>query len=182
MSFPSYALIDQEDQNDSNFEALIDYKVKDFKEFSEMAEKLSEFRKQVKGINYKYNVANARVQNFQVDLQKIDEMWKFHHDNPEWTDKVMDLKNLYLKLVNYEEESRELHQLDEQKSLTELIMNEFKVQVNEHGMCMLCSEKPIGVFLDPCGHVCCQECWDRARRSTCPCCRAQVTSKKMFLI
>ena len=177
-----YSLIDSEQEHDSNFEALIEYNAKDFKDFTEIVEKLSEFRKQVKSINCKYNEASVRVKNFQKDNQHIDDLERFHYENAEWRDKVLELKNMYLKLVNYEEEEKEMKQLDEQKSLSDLIQNEFKVQIHSGGLCILCAENPIGIFLDPCGHVCCQECWDKTRRQTCPCCRAQVTVKKMFLI
>jgi hypothetical protein len=177
-----YSLIDSEQEQDSNFDALIEYQVKDFKDFSEIAEKLSEFRKQVKSINCKYNESSVRVKSLQKEIQNIDDLTRFHPENAEWIEKVTELKNMYLKLVNYDEEEKELKQLDEQKSLSDLILNEFKVQVHSGGVCILCSENLIGVFLDPCGHVCCQGCWDKTRGQICPCCRAQVTVKKMFLI
>ena len=177
-----YSFIDSEINNDSNFEALIEYEVKDFKDFTEIAEKLNEFRKQVKSINFKYNESSVRMKSFQKEIQSIDDLTRFHYENAEWVEKVTELKNMYLKLVNYDEEEKELNQLDEQKSLSDLILNEFKVEVHAGGLCILCSDNPIGVFLDPCGHVCCQECWDKTRRQNCPCCRAQVTVKKMFLI
>lgn len=182
-----YSFIDETgNDSQSNFDTLIEYKVKDFKDFTPLVEQLSTFRKQVRGIHHTYNETYALVKNFQADLQKIDDVYKFFLDDEEWRDKVMDLKNMYIKLANYDEIKKTLDTLDEQKSLTELISNEFKIQLNEFGLCPICTENRVSLFLDPCGHVSCDLCWEKTRRQsrqTCPCCRTTVNStKKMFLI
>lgn len=179
-----YSFIDNNslEDNISNFDALIEYKVSDFKHFSNIATELSEFRKQARNINMKYGELTTRINNYDCDIRKMDEVYNFHQENAEWKDKVMDLKNMYLKLANYDEDKKELEALDEQKSLSELISNEFKIQLNERGTCVLCSENAISVFLDPCGHVCCSSCWSKTRQMLCPCCRTAVTTKKIFMI
>jgi hypothetical protein len=49
-------------------------------------------------------------------------------------------------------------------------------------MCFLCLERPVDVFIDPCGHVICKTCSDRSALNMCPYCRAQVRQyKKMYL-
>jgi len=49
-------------------------------------------------------------------------------------------------------------------------------------MCFLCLERPVNVFIDPCGHVICDECSKRSALNMCPYCRGQVNLfKKMYL-
>jgi hypothetical protein len=49
-------------------------------------------------------------------------------------------------------------------------------------MCFLCLERPIDMFIDPCGHVLCKPCSERSNLLVCPYCRASVRQyKKMFL-
>jgi hypothetical protein len=49
-------------------------------------------------------------------------------------------------------------------------------------MCFLCLERPVDIFIDPCGHVICKTCSERSNLLVCPYCRASVRNyKKMFL-
>lgn len=49
-------------------------------------------------------------------------------------------------------------------------------------MCFLCLERPIDIFMDPCGHVMCKPCSERSNLLVCPYCRSSVRGfKKMFL-
>lgn len=49
-------------------------------------------------------------------------------------------------------------------------------------MCFLCLERPIDMFIDPCGHVICKTCSERSNLLVCPYCRVSVRQyKKMFL-
>jgi len=48
-------------------------------------------------------------------------------------------------------------------------------------MCFLCLDRTVRVFLDPCGHVVCDECSKR-NLSSCPFCRGRIMQfKKMFI-
>jgi hypothetical protein len=51
-------------------------------------------------------------------------------------------------------------------------------------ICFVCMERPIDLFLDPCGHVMCERCWARTSNKTqCPGCRApDVIPKKIFTL
>ena len=51
-------------------------------------------------------------------------------------------------------------------------------------ICFVCMERPIDLFLDPCGHVMCERCWVRTtNKSICPGCRSpDVTPKKIFTL
>jgi len=49
-------------------------------------------------------------------------------------------------------------------------------------MCFVCLERPVNVFIDPCGHVICEQCSERSALHVCPFCRGSVRQyRKMFL-
>jgi hypothetical protein len=49
-------------------------------------------------------------------------------------------------------------------------------------MCFVCIERPVTMFIDPCGHVICEQCSKLSATHTCPFCRASVRQcRKMFL-
>jgi hypothetical protein len=49
-------------------------------------------------------------------------------------------------------------------------------------MCFLCLDRPVNMFIDPCGHVICEQCSMRSALNVCPFCRGPVRQyKKMFL-
>ena len=50
--------------------------------------------------------------------------------------------------------------------------------------CFVCMERPIDLFLDPCGHVMCTSCWTRTtNKRECPGCRGRVHEpKKIFTL
>ena len=49
-------------------------------------------------------------------------------------------------------------------------------------MCFVCLERPVDVFIDPCGHVICEQCSVRSALHVCPFCRGSVRQyRKMFL-
>jgi hypothetical protein len=52
----------------------------------------------------------------------------------------------------------------------------------DHGekyLCFTCLERPVDTFLDPCGHMACEQCQYRFK-TTCPFCRTMITPKRMF--
>ena len=49
-------------------------------------------------------------------------------------------------------------------------------------MCFVCLERPVTEFIDPCGHVICEQCSVRSALHVCPFCRGSVRQyRKMFL-
>lgn len=49
-------------------------------------------------------------------------------------------------------------------------------------MCFVCLERPVTMFIDPCGHVICEQCSTRSSLHVCPFCRGSVRQyRKMFL-
>lgn len=183
-----YASIEDETTTDNgNFEMLIEYRTEDFKDFSGICKDLCDFRQQVRVINRKHQDLNMSVGICEKDVATLEEIKMFlrGEEHAEWSKKVDELIEMYKKVSEFEDKKKELQTLEEQKAISDTITSEFKIQPNQAGTCVLCYEKQIEVFLDPCGHVCCAECWkkaDRGARTPCPCCRTTVTKKKMYLI
>jgi sacsin len=49
-------------------------------------------------------------------------------------------------------------------------------------MCFLCLDRPVNMFIDPCGHVICEQCSTKSALHVCPFCRGSVRQyRKMFL-
>ena len=49
--------------------------------------------------------------------------------------------------------------------------------------CFVCMERYVELFLDPCGHMMCENCWYRTNSSNCPGCRTSVKlPKKIFTL
>jgi|APCry1669190327_1035288.scaffolds.fasta_scaffold00028_41 Prokaryotic RING finger family 4 len=46
--------------------------------------------------------------------------------------------------------------------------------------CFVCTDNLVDLFIDPCGHVICDTCWNRSslRSGNCPACRSRVASIK----
>lgn len=56
------------------------------------------------------------------------------------------------------------------------------VDVMSNYMCFVCLERPVTMFIDPCGHVICEQCSTRSALQVCPFCRTSVRQyRKMFL-
>lgn len=179
-----YSYIDTSDEADGgNFDQIYDlnHKFEDFKEFSGMIKDLTDFRRQAREVTFRYNMASATMNGLNAELLTIDTIKSYLPDQG-WSEKVDELKKEYMGLSKFDEKNEELKQLKEQKEKIATIATEFKVEVSQSGLCCLCYEKPIGVFLDPCGHVCCDECFKNIRGIVCPCCRSNFTKKKIYLL
>lgn len=178
-----YSYIDTTDEGGDNFEQPFDfeYNIANFKEFSGIVKDLSDFRKQARDVTFRHNMVSATMTGLNAELLNIDTI-KSYLPETGWAEKVDELKKEYMRLIKYDERSKELEQLKEQKDKIMTIANEFKLETSQSGMCCLCYDKPISVFLDPCGHVCCDDCFRNIRGIVCPCCRGNFTKKKIYLL
>ena len=183
----SYSYLDERPQDETeNYDSLIEYRADEFKEFSGLIKDLSTFRNQARAVKHSYATKASEVEDAFNNLNNIDSLVLYLHNDPVWKEKVTELKNYYLEKSEYDEMKAELARLEEQKCHVETITSEFKIQHNQVGMCSICSERPITVFLDPCGHVSCQQCMDSLpatrRERACPFCRGNFTTKKIFSV
>ena len=181
MQFASFG--DDENQETGNFDELINYKLDDYKDFNDICKQLCDFRIQTRGIHKTHRELSGFMETCDRDIETMKRLRSNFPTNEDWTKKVDELVELYQTVSDYYEKKKELQNVQEQMEITTKIRDEFKIQINQSGVCALCCENPIGLFLDPCGHVCCTVCWSKMDgRSTCPCCRTRVTSRKMYLI
>ena len=182
-----YSYIDDRPKDETeNFDELIEYRTEDFKEFSDIVKELTAFRKQAKNIRGAFNLKYDEVKSLEMQLTNLDTLYEYLTDDQTWKEKVADLKAYYVEKSNYDEMKAELIRLEEQKNHIETITSEFKIQNNQGGMCSICSERSIAIFLDPCGHVSCEECMGnmvpRRGERSCPFCRGAFTTKKIYSI
>ena len=179
--------VDNEEEPTGNFDLLLDFRPEDFKDFAGIAKQLDEFRTQTVALKQRWREVNNRVLSYRTEIAKIDEMERFLTSDEDWQTRVRELKDEYIKRVQYEKESQELETLEEQLGATDKITREFKVQVRQEFTCMLCYESDVKLFLDPCGHMTCTACWSKVAPITpetkkCPCCRTAVKAKKIYLV
>ena len=168
-----------------NFDSLIEYRTEDFEEFQNLVKDLCEFRKKIRDINHTHKQKLKQVEQLHHDLAEIDSIHNYLDTDEVWKEKVIELKNYYLEKTKYDEVKAELAELEHQKDIMENIKSEFKIQTTQTSMCSICSERPVNVFLDPCGHVSCDQCINSLsgrRDSSCPFCRGAFTQKRVYLV
>ena len=75
----------------------------------------------------------------------------------------------------------ELAQLNGTLKAMELVLMNTNARKYSQFTCSICMERLVDTFLDPCGHLACEQCLGRTRSPSCPMCRTNVTGfKKMF--
>lgn len=76
----------------------------------------------------------------------------------------------------------ELAQLNGTIKAMEVVLMNTNARKYSQFTCSICMERLVDTFLDPCGHLACEQCLGRTRSpSSCPMCRTTVTGfKKMF--
>lgn len=179
------SLDDEEDSG--NFDLMLEFRPEDFKDFSEIARQLTDFRNQNKALTVRWREVSARVKSYENELAKMDEIMRYFPADEEWKSRVLGIKAEYVKRVNYAKEKDELETLKTQLDITQKISKEFKISMSRDFTCMICYENDVKLFLDACGHMCCNACWDaiaarpvRPDVKLCPYCRTETKSKKIY--
>jgi hypothetical protein len=100
-----------------------------------------------------------------------------------------DLKAKLISVVdNYESESGIValtQQCGELKGRVEemgKVLQDTEAERYEKFLCLICQDRLIDLFIDPCGHTVCTTCWTSTRiKRTCPGCRTDIQGvKKIF--
>lgn len=152
----------------------------DWKNFEK---ELSKFKKEFSTVQCEMAMATAELAHKREDLAHLrTAVGLITHEDLKTSVETM--------IVNYEVESgipaltqkcSELAgKLDEMRK----ILKDTEPERYASFICFVCMERPIDLFLDPCGHVMCERCWARtSNRSQCPGCRAgNVLPKKIFTL
>ncbi len=87
----------------------------------------------------------------------------------------------YTKRVCLQEKKEELAFLSGKvKAMDDVLVNTNAKRHNQF-TCPICMDRPVNIFLNPCGHLICDVCMIRLLDSKCPTCRADnVTKCRMY--
>jgi hypothetical protein len=100
-----------------------------------------------------------------------------------------DLKAKLISVVdNYESESgivaltQQCGKLKGRVEEIEKVLQDTEAERYAKFLCLICQDRLIDLFIDPCGHTVCATCWTNTRiKRTCPGCRGDVHNvKKIF--
>jgi hypothetical protein len=126
-----------------------------------------------------------------IKLSELEELQKSTHISKLISDNVPseDLKARLISVIdNYESESGIValtQQCGELKGRVEemgKVLKDTEAERYEKFLCLICQDRLIDLFIDPCGHTVCSVCWMNTRiKRTCPGCRTDIQGvKKIF--
>lgn len=155
---------------------------------TELSEDWKTFKDSLTIYQRKYNqtVKEVRETEFELsrkrsELNALKGAEKVLHDSP-----------LKTKLTDMIEEFERVEEIENFENLLESLRGTCKsmkkVLENTHPehlskfQCFVCMDRSVDIFLDPCGHVMCSECWRRNTSRVCPGCRSSVHPKKIYLL
>jgi hypothetical protein len=152
-------------------------------EWNEFEVKLGEFKRKF----YKAKRDLGIKTNELGDLQKSSTIAKLIVDNVP----SEDLKTRVASVIdNYESEvgiatlTQQCGKFKGQVQAMKKVLQDTEAERYERFTCFICQERLIDLFIDPCGHVVCAQCWTQTRdKYKCPGCRAAINNvKKIFTI
>jgi hypothetical protein len=154
----------------------------------ELDESWKEFEKELG--NFKRRFAKEK-RDLGIKLSELEELQKSAQVSKLIIDTVPseDLKAKLISVVdNYESESGIValtQQCGELKGRVEAmgeVLKDTEAERYAKFLCLICQDRLIDLFIDPCGHTVCHQCWVNTRdKRTCPGCRGDVHNvKKIF--
>jgi hypothetical protein len=154
----------------------------------ELDESWKEFEKELG--NFKRRFAKEK-RDLGIKLSELEELQKSAQISKLIIDTVPseDLKAKLVSVVdNYESESGIValtQQCGELKGKVEAmgeVLQDTEAERYAKFLCLICQDRLIDLFIDPCGHTVCATCWTNTRiKRTCPGCRTDIQGvKKIF--
>ena len=153
----------QLDEDWNSFEKLLDeYKTEYFTERQSLKKKEAEY------INLVSDADVVRVALKQVHDSKL-------------CDDVHACIEEYMERVDVQGKKEELSLLaGKVKAMDDVLVNTNPRRHNQF-VCPICMDRPVNIFLNPCGHLICDMCMVRLLDSKCPTCRTEgVTKCRMY--
>lgn len=161
-------------------------------EACELDESWKNFEKDLCNFKLKYKTASSELEQKLAELkefQKSSQISKLISENIE----SQDLKARLLSVIySYESEeglptlTQQCGKLKGQVEAMKQVLQETNAERYAKFTCFICMERNIELFIDPCGHVVCEQCWTHTRdKRKCPGCRTLVHGpgvKKIFTI
>jgi hypothetical protein len=94
---------------------------------------------------------------------------------------VTERVKVFLDAHDIDTRREELAQLNGTIKAMEAVLMNTNARKYSQFTCSICMDRLVDTFLDPCGHLACEQCLGRTRTPACPMCRTTVTTfKKMF--
>ena len=126
-----------------------------------------------------------------IKLNELEELQKSAQISKLIIDTVPseDLKAKLISVVdNYESESgivaltQQCGELKGKVEEMEKVLQDTEAERYAKFLCLICQDRLIDLFIDPCGHTVCATCWTSTRiKRTCPGCRGDIHAvKKIF--
>ena len=100
--------------------------------------------------------------------------------SPELQDKMKEWITEYKTEHNFEEMKNETYKLFGIVSAMERVLINTNAKRYNQFTCSICMERNVDTFLDPCGHLACEQCMSRSGTLNCPMCRRAIQTKKMY--
>lgn len=135
------------------------------------------------------------VHDYNMEKQKVESINKKTYVAHIITDKVEDemLRGKLLSVIDMVENEEKLKEHINECSKKKALVSEMKRIMEEtcaddyaRYMCPICTDKGVDLFMDPCGHVICEECSLKIHprdRNKCPVCRTTLRgSRKIYTI
>jgi len=191
----NFAEIDNDDDNDAKVKMMNTYdrllRLRSILEFEEHHVEKHTLYDSVESLKKEYIDLVTEVligyMNLESKKEKASQMLSILDKLGNKDVKYVDLLSQVIDQFDQDEQITESAEKLEEKTRKMLsIRNVFSLckeaDVMSSYMCFVCLERPVNVFLDPCGHVICQTCSDRISIRVCPFCRSPVRQcQKMFL-
>tara|TARA_Y100000389_G_C17407242_1_gene488770 strand:- start:350 stop:1186 length:837 start_codon:yes stop_codon:yes gene_type:complete len=132
---------------------------------------------------------NKEIENSKSDIKKLDLIVKFMHEidqevcNNQLIEDTIDNLNSVSKEI---EDNSKLERSRKEYIMSRLEINKYlkmikKINnVNVANICPLCLSNNVSLYLNPCGHTCCDECYDRLTEregNKCFLCRQHIMNK-----
>lgn len=143
---------------------------------------LSEFKKEYLSLRHSIYKENFLLKSKSRDIQDIDNI-KNYTESLELRKRLESLLEDYDKVEAMEKKKENLLSMKANMLAMEKVLKDTNASEFEKFRCFVCMEKYVDTFLDPCGHVLCEECFVKSNSVNCPGCRAHVqTARKIFTL
>jgi hypothetical protein len=143
---------------------------------------LSEFKKEYLSIRYSIYKENISLKSRSRDIQELDNI-KNSTESPDLRTRLESLLEDYDKVGDMEKKKENILNMKANFLAMEKVLKDTNASEFEKFRCFVCMEKYVDTFLDPCGHVLCEECLVKSNSANCPGCRAHVQSaRKIFTL
>jgi rubrerythrin len=150
------------------------------KEWHDFEETLGEFKDEyVKAISEMLKV-EAEYNEMNADVKLLTEIIKQVQNVSLRNDLTECLQKFTERAELQDKKDKLAHLSGKVKAMDEILMNTNAKRYAQF-TCPICTDRYVGIFLDPCGHAICHGCMLKLRDSKCPMCRTEnVVGRRIY--